>query len=151
MLLSVYTAFAPGESEEGFDQAGLLAACGEDFPRGGLPPVDRRVGIVEGHLEKGALKRQWRSELVGSVRDEVSLGFEGGVETSKQIVERVTEFPQLILGTLECEALVQVGRGDLASRSSDRANRTQHPARDEPAGDRGEHRDDGERDARSDE
>jgi hypothetical protein len=57
----VQPAFAAGQGEQGFDQAGLLIAGGEHLLGGAAPCRGRRAGVIERNLEEGALGRQRRA------------------------------------------------------------------------------------------
>ena len=87
---------------------------------------------------------------MGGVGDEVSLSLERRVESAEQLVEGVPEFLELVLWAIEGEALVQVGRGDPSGLAGDGPDGPQHPAGNEPAGQKGEDGHDGQRDARVD-
>jgi hypothetical protein len=88
---------------------------------------------------------------VGRIGDEALLGAEGGLEPGEEAVDGVGEILQLVARPREGEALVQVALRDLARRRRHRPQRSQDPARDQPAeGDR-DHGHDRERDPGPDE
>ena len=149
-FVSVQPAFAAGQGEQGLDQARLLIAGGEHLLGGATPVGGRRAGVVERHLEEGALGSQRRAQLVGGVGDEVPLGLEGGFEPREEAVEGVPEFLELVLRAVEGQALVQAGGGDPPGRAGDGPDGSQHPAGHQPAGQEGECGHDGQGDSRVD-
>jgi coenzyme F420-reducing hydrogenase delta subunit len=89
----------------------LLAGCPQRF--------GARVGIGECHLQDGSLGRQRGAQLVGRVRDEMPLGVERGLQTGEQAVQRVTEFPEFVIGVGQSQPLIQAARGNHAGGGSD--------------------------------
>ena len=57
-----------------------------------------RVRVGERHLQQRPLERQRRSELVRRVGDEPPLCLERGLEPGEQVVERVAERLELVVG-----------------------------------------------------
>jgi hypothetical protein len=104
----VESALAAGEGEEGFDQSFLLLTAREQLLAGSPQCLRTGVWVGEGDLEQCALQRERRSEFVGGVGDELALRSEGGFQAAKQLVERVGEMLELVVGALEREASVQV-------------------------------------------
>ncbi len=87
---------------------------------------------------------------MGSVGDEVSLRFERGVEPPEEVIECIPEILEFVLGAIEGQTLEQVGGGDPLCRPGDSPDRSQHPAGNEPADQKREHRRDGQSDSRVD-
>ncbi len=150
-LVAAEAALAAGEREQGFDQAFLLLADGEQLLAGVPVGVDARVGVAERELEQGAFERERGAQFVRGVGDELPLRVEGRFETCEQSIERGAELLELVVGPLESEPAVEVAGGDLASGVGDRAQRTQGAAGDHPAEPDREHGHDRERDRGVDE
>jgi hypothetical protein len=142
--------FADGQGEHRLDEAFLLGVGGEQVPADRLPGGGGGGGIGQGDLEQGAFPGQGGAQLVGGAGGEAPLGVEGGFQPREQVVEGVGEFLELVVGSLQCKALVQAAGGDPAGGAGDRAQRAQHPAGDEPADRGGGHRDDRQGDAGDD-
>jgi hypothetical protein len=70
---------------------------------------------------------------VRGVGDEALLRAEGGLEAGEEVVDGVRQVLQLVLGSGEGEALVEVALGDLPGRRGHRAERAQDATGDEPA------------------
>ena len=132
-LALVQSALGAGQREQRLDQALLLLARREHAPVAHAQRVGRRIGIVERDLGDGAGACERRPQLVRGVRDELALGGERRLEAPEQLVERVRELAELVVGAFEREATVQAVRRDLPRALVDRAQRAQHPARGEPA------------------
>ena len=142
--------FAAGQGEHRLDEAFLLGVGGEQVPADGLPGGGGGGRVGEGDLEQGAFPGQRGAQLVGGASGETPLGVEGGLQPREQAVEGVGEFLELVVGSVQCQPLVQAAGGDPAGGGGDRAQRAQHPAGDEPADRGGGHRDDRQGDAGDD-
>ena len=119
---------------ESVSSASISRSCcspaAEHAPAGLAQVVDGRVGVGERDLDQRALERERGAQLVRGVRDELALRVEGGFEPLEQSVEGVAELLELVVGTVEGEAPVQVARRDLARGVGDRAQRAQRAAGD---------------------
>src|SRR5262249_8712711 len=104
----VESALAAGKCEEGFDQSFLLRTVREQLLAGSPQCLRSGVWVGERDLEQCALERERRSELVGGVVHELALRSKGGLQAAKQLVKRVAELLELVVGALEREAFVQV-------------------------------------------
>ena len=93
------------------------------------------VGVGEGDLEQRSLAGEGGPQFVRGVGHEVALGLEGRFEPPEEVVEGPAEFGELVVGTVEAEASMQVGGGDLLGGGGDRAQRSQEPT-GEPPGER---------------
>src|SRR6185437_9157621 len=120
----VELALAARKREEGLEEALLLPVGGEQRLAGGTPDV-RRGRVAEGDLHQGALACERASELVRGVGDEVALRLERGLETREEIVERVPELLELVVGAAEGQPLVQARRRDPPRGAGDRPDRAQ--------------------------
>ena len=99
--------------------------------------LGRGVRIVDRDLPERPLPGERGSQFVRGVGDESALCLEGVVQPGEQGVERVAEFLELVVGSGEGEALVQVGGRDVADGGGDRAQRAQNPSGHRPTqGDR---------------
>ena len=67
------------------------------------------------------------------VGHEAPLRLERGLQACEQVVEGASELLELIVGALDVQALVQIGRGDVPGRRCDRAQGPQQPTGDQPA------------------
>jgi hypothetical protein len=126
-------ALAARERQQRADRALLLLADREHPLTGGAQRSGGGVWIGQADLEDRALQRQRRAQLVRGVGDELALRGERGLEPLEQLVEGVAELAQLVVGPVEREALVQVGRGELSRRGRDHLQRTQHTPGEQPA------------------
>ncbi len=87
---------------------------GEQLLAGVTVGVDARVTVAEGELEQRAFERQRGAQFVGGVRDELTLGIEGRLESGQQSVEGGPELLELVVRPFESESAVEVASGDLA-------------------------------------
>ena len=90
-----------------------------------------RVG--EGYLEQRPLRRQRGTELVRRVRDEIALRCERRLEPCQKVVESGAQLVQLVVGTVDGEAPVQVARRDLPRRRRDLTERSEGAAGEHPS------------------
>ncbi len=84
------------------------------------------------HLERGPHPGKRRAKLVRGIGDELALKGERALEAVEQLVERVRQFFQLVVGAVEVEALMQVGGGDFPRSRRHGPQRPQEPSRHEP-------------------
>ena len=126
-------ALAAGERQQRLDQALLLLARGEHAPARLAQRLDRRIGIAERHLDQRALERDRRPQLVRGVGDEPALGLERRLQAPEQPVEGVTEFLELVVGSFEREALMEVPLGYAAGPRAHRPDRPQRSSGHQPA------------------
>jgi hypothetical protein len=82
---------------------------------------------------------------VRGVGDELALGTEGCLQPGEQRIEGIPEFPELVAGAAEGQALAQAFGGDLAGGSGDGTHRPQDAAGHEPANRDREHGHQGQR------
>ena len=124
-----FPAFDPSlaacEGEEPVDEPLLPLTEGEGFLACGAEALGGGVGIGERDLQQRALAGERGSQLVRRVRHEASLGLEGGLEASEQVVEGAPELGELVVGTLKPETTMQVRRGDVASGCVQRSEWTE--------------------------
>ena len=121
------------EGEERLEQALLFRLGFEHLPASHAQCIEGEVGVGEGDLKQRATQGKWRAQLVRGVRDELTLRFEGRLESAEQFVEGVTELLELVIGTLEGEALVQVRSRDRACGCGDGVQPPQDATGDHPA------------------
>jgi hypothetical protein len=131
-LAAIETLLAPGKGEQRLDQPLLLLAGGQQPPIVGLQRLDRGVRIGERDLNQRALPRQRSTQLVRGVGHELALGDERSLEAGDELVERVAELLELVVGAVECQPRVQVRRGDRTSRSRDRPQSAKRAAGEQP-------------------
>ncbi|WXF91703.1 hypothetical protein WDV91_02780 [Curtobacterium flaccumfaciens pv. flaccumfaciens] len=94
----------------------------------------RGVGVVvQADLHRRALHRQGRPEFVGRLGDEPALALERGLQAGQQVVDGAREPPELVVGTVQRDALVQVRRRDAVRGRGDPVDGPEDPAADEPA------------------
>jgi hypothetical protein len=129
----VEAALAAGQGEERIDELCLIFARVDDLFARGSERVEGDVGVGQGYLEEGLADHERGAQFVGGVGDEASLGVERPFEAGEKPVDGVAEVLELVVGAGECETLVQVALGDLTSGASYDPQRSQDPARDEPA------------------
>ncbi len=130
-------ALAAREGQQSFDEPFLLAAECERFDTGGSQGLGVGVGIGERDLQQCPLPGERRAELVGGVRDEVTLRLERCLEPREEAVEDAAEVGELVLGAVKSEPPVQIRGGDLLRGGGDDAQWSEEPAGKPPgSGDR---------------
>ena len=118
----------------------LLSIGSEQILADGLPGAGGGGRVGQGDLEQGALAGQRGPQLVRGVGGEAPLRVEGGLQPREQAVEGVGELLELVVGSVQGQPLVQAAGGDPPGGGRDRAQRAQHPARQQPADRDGRHR-----------
>ena len=135
-LGAVQAAFSLGQGEEPVDEpflvfGGRLDTFGHDPQRGG---VGVRVG--EAYVYQRPQPGQRGAQLVRGVGDESSLRVERGREPAQHFIEGVGQLFDLVPGSAQRDAFVEVALGQAVRRGGHGAERAQRPGRGEPA-DRG--------------
>ena len=103
---------APRQGEQRRDQTLLQLTQPQKLLARRAPRLDTCIGVCESHLQQAPLGGERSAQLVRGVGRETSLRFERRFQASEQIVEGLRELFELVVGTLEIEALVQAGGGD---------------------------------------
>ena len=101
-------ALAPREREQRLEQRLLLATRREQLLAGGPQRGGTRVGVGERDLQQRPFERERRAQLMGSVGDEPPLGLKRRLETGEQVVERVGEPLELVVGSGQRESPAEV-------------------------------------------
>ena len=132
-LAALEPPLARRERQQRVEQPLLIAARRQQFLAGGSEPIGARVRVGERDLDQRALERQRGAELVCGVCDEAALGGERALQPREQLVDRVAELLELVVGTGERQPLVQIARRDRPGRGRHLAQRAQDPPGREPA------------------
>ena len=104
-LRLVQACLPPRQGEQRFDELLLLGTGGQDPLMRGAQCFDRAVGVGQGDLADDSLAGQRGTQLVRGVGDELALGTEGRLKPGEQRVEGIPEFPELVAGAVEGEAI----------------------------------------------
>ena len=147
---AIETLLAAGEREQRLNQSLLLLAGGQQPPVVGLERLDRGIGVGERDLDQRPLPRQRSAQLVRCVGHELPLGDERSFEAAQELVERVAELLELVVGTVERKPSVQVSRGDGLGRPGHGPQPTQRAPGEQPSEADRDHGHDRQRDHRQD-
>jgi hypothetical protein len=120
------------QREKGVDEPFLLHLRSQHTVMGGSQRFDGGFGIGKGDLDKGFLASKGRSQLMGGVGNEAALGDKGPLQSPEEPIKGVGQLFELVVRTLEGEALVQVGRRDVAGGGCDTSKGTQDATSDDP-------------------
>ena len=105
-------------------------------------------GLSEHDVDRRAHDRERGAQLVGGVGDEPLLALERGLEPAEHLVERLGQFAELVAGAAQRDPRREVVFRRGAGGRGDPVHRAQRPPGGDPAEDRGEGDDHGERDQR---
>ena len=105
-------------------------------------------GLPEHDVDRRAHDRERGAQLVRGVGDEPLLALERGLEPAEHLVERLGQFAELVAGAAQRDPRRQVVLRRGAGGRGDPVHRAQRPPGEDPAEDRGEGDDHGERDQR---
>jgi hypothetical protein len=141
-------ALVAGEEEQRADEALGVIDRGADVRRHAAQVAGRAVRVSQHDVDRRAHDRQRGAQFVRGVGDEPLLAFERGLEPAEHLVERLGQFAQLVAGTCRCDPRRQVAFGGGARGIRDLVHRAQRPPGEDPAEDRGEGEDHGQRDQR---
>jgi len=123
----------PGQHQERLEQGVDLVQLGAQ-PRGQGDGLRRgRLGLGQGHVQRGPHGGQRGTQLVRGIGDEPALRGEGAIQPSQQPVDSVAEFLELVVRAGQRQPLVQVLLGDALGGGGHLPHRAQRPAGHDPA------------------
>ena len=106
-----------GQGEQRLDETFLLIAQRQHLLAGRSQRLRGGIWVGEGHLEQGPFRGERGSQFVGGVGHEVPLRLKRCVKPPEQVVERLSEFLELVVAATEAEAPMQVAGGDVPGGS----------------------------------
>jgi hypothetical protein len=132
------TAVALGKDEQFFDQR-FVALVREEELAGETAHVLARSGVVERHLDEGALHGERGAQLVRGVRREPALALVAGGDAVHRPIDGVGEVLQGVARTVPGDALAEVLRSEPADRLGHPRQRLDEPVGDQPQGEDDSH------------
>ena len=148
LLMNGEPALVAREDEQRADEVLGVIDRGADVGRHGAQVAGRAVRVAQHDVDGGAHDGERGAQFMGGVGDEPLLALERGLKPAEHLVERLGQLAQFVAGTGRRDPRRQVVFGRGAGGRGDLVHRAQRPPGEDPAEDRGEGDDHGQRDQR---
>ena len=148
LLVDGEPALVAGEDEQRADEVLGVIDRGADVGRHAAQVGGRAGGVVQHDVDGRAHDRERGAQLMGGVGDEALLALERGLEPVEHLVEGLGQFVEFVAGAAQRDPRRQVVLRGGAGGCGDPVHRAQRAPGGDPAEDRSEGDDHGERDQR---
>src|SRR3984957_15715491 len=135
------------DEQRGDDVLGVIDR-GADVGRHGAQVAGCAVRVAQHDVDGGAHDGERGAQFMGGVSDEPLLALERGLEPAEHLVKRLGQFAEFVAGPGRRDPRRQVVFGRGAGGRGDLVHRAQRPPGKDPAEDRGQGDDHGQRDQR---